>query len=501
MKPTEWTNCYNDSWQGQIVPAAFAHPAKMAYGLLQRIYDHCFENGWLKEGDVVVDPFGGISSTAILGAYRGVQVITCELEPKFTNLAMQNVHLHLPKWRALGSPLPVIIQGDSRNLASLVGRVLGIESESEQNRDLEVEAPAPMRTSRQASCIIASPPYIETVKGSGAEAARKRIAEGRYHGLRPDVWTSAGNIAGSTYGDGYGHTPGQLGAMKPGSVDAVVGSPPFQQSDNRGAAEMPDDYFVRSSGKPFGEGKSIRGTLNSPGNLGNLKPGYVADCIVSSPPYEGSLNAEKSGIDWSKLNEGGTRKTEARDKYGNQYSTTPDNIGNQQGPTFWSVTKEIVAQCYEILRPGGHCIWVVKDFVRNGKRVDFTGDWQRLCEAAGFRTVCIHHAMLLKERDSLFADDWKIRKERASFFRDNCNKKAGHRKFWGTLAADEQQMWLEKAMASKGPEAKKHTILIEARKLAFEASKEDVYEWNDHIRIDYEVVICMQKAHGRAGKE
>ena len=415
MKPTEWTNCYNDSWQGQIVPAAFAHPAKMAYGLLVNIYNHAFRQGWLAEGDVVVDPFGGISSTAILGAYRGVQVITYELESRFTNLAMQNVHLHLPKWRALGSPLPVIIQGDSRNLASLVGRVLGIESESEQNRDLEVEAPAPMRTSRQASCIIASPPYIETVKGSGAEAARKRIAEGRYHGLRPDVWTSAGNIAGSTYGDGYGQTPGQLGAMKPGSVDAVVSSPPYAETlkgDGTQAETAAESRAKRrTEGGSLGQSQRTQG-YGSKGNLGNLKPGCMADCIVSSPPYEGCHNLV--GVEAN-----ARQVTAERVTHKIRYGCNLNQLGNQQGPTFWSAAAEIVAQCYEILRPGGHCVWVLKDFVRNGKRVDFTGDWQRLCEATGFRTVCIHHAMLVKERKrkTLWGDTHVEKTERKSLDR------------------------------------------------------------------------------------
>jgi len=74
----KWYNCYEGGWQGIIVPEAFSHPAKMAYGLLKRILSHAKEQGWLKEGDVIVDPFGGIGSTGILGAYEGYQCVLCE---------------------------------------------------------------------------------------------------------------------------------------------------------------------------------------------------------------------------------------------------------------------------------------------------------------------------------------------------------------------------------------------------------------------------------------
>ena len=49
----QWHGCYEGGWNGLIVPEAFAHPAKMAYGLVNRIYDHAFEQGWLSEGDTV----------------------------------------------------------------------------------------------------------------------------------------------------------------------------------------------------------------------------------------------------------------------------------------------------------------------------------------------------------------------------------------------------------------------------------------------------------------
>jgi len=59
-----------------------------------------------------------------------------------------------------------------------------------------------------------SPPYEAQLQGSGADAARKRIKEGKYKGLRPDVWISKTNIAGSTFGDGYSKAKDNIGNLK-----------------------------------------------------------------------------------------------------------------------------------------------------------------------------------------------------------------------------------------------------------------------------------------------
>ena len=102
------------------------------------------------------------------------------------------------------------------------------------------------------------------------------------------------------------------------------------------------------------------------------------------------------------------------------YGNAAGNIGNQSGDTFWQAAREIVSQCHAILRPGGHVIWICKDFVRKGKRVPFSDQWQALCESQGFQLVCRHQAMLVAhhgEQDDLFGDTKQIKTERKSFFR------------------------------------------------------------------------------------
>ena len=114
------------------------------------------------------------------------------------------------------------------------------------------------------------------------------------------------------------------------------------------------------------------------------------------------------------------------------FAKTEGNIAKEQGPTFWQAAKQILEQCHQILRPGGHAIWVCKDFVRKGKRVPFSDDWLKLCEAVGFKLVCRHKAMLLKEEThkSLFGHDITKKTERKSFFRRLAEAKGSPRIDW-----------------------------------------------------------------------
>ena len=73
-----WNGCYNGSLKELIVPEAFKHPAKMSRLLCERIFDHGKEKGYWQPGDMIIDPFGGIGTTGIIGAYRGYKVISIE---------------------------------------------------------------------------------------------------------------------------------------------------------------------------------------------------------------------------------------------------------------------------------------------------------------------------------------------------------------------------------------------------------------------------------------
>ena len=213
MATTEVSGLYDDNWNGVIVPEAFAHPAKMARGVVRWIFDRLN----LPAGSLVADPFGGVGTTGIEGSSRGLRVVCCELEQKFVDLARQNFALHRHVWEQMGDPLPVIVCGDSRELRKHVG---------------------------EAAAIVGSPPFCESLN-SGETAADMKAR-----------WPDA--KLGGSWGQSYGNSPGQLGGMPSGEVEAVL--------------------------------ESIPGV----------------DCVVSSPPYEGMVkgdNSEKETIEKTRRRE------------------------------------------------------------------------------------------------------------------------------------------------------------------------------------------------------
>ena len=195
MIADKWHNCYEDGWAGIITSESFSHPAKMAYGLTRRIFKHALAEGWIKAGDIVVDPFGGIGSTGIIGAHFGLQVVCMELESEFYRMANSydcpgitkkewvrwfgrwrkspdicpNCHVDAQNWYEKHSGIipfrephhyignfelhkksieafahfgkslyPVIIQGDSRKLSEIIGK---------------------------CDCLVGSPPFAEAHTG------------------------------------------------------------------------------------------------------------------------------------------------------------------------------------------------------------------------------------------------------------------------------------------------------------------------------------------------
>jgi len=446
-----WAGCYPSQWKGLIVPDAIAHPAKFSSKLIRRIYEHMRAEGWVKAGDTVIDPFGGVSLGALHAMRLGLRWVGVELEPRFVELGNANIAL----WNSHFSSMPgwsgdaVLLNGDSRELATILDKAGACVSsppyaeteitgqsnfvsrknpngklatnilQSEKGYSAAVSSPPyaetglkndltqeeweikqaritasgskyhrPRPTGNNAQpgygstpgqlgamkangfeAAVSSPPYTNAVvNGSGADAARKRISEGKYKGKRPDVWLSEGNKAGSAYGDGYGATPGQLGAMKANGFEAAVSSPPFE--------------------------------CQSGGTNVTAKTGPLSDSRLLKRHAAGNAAAG--------------------------YGDTDGNLGSEQGDDFWTAARTIVDQVYQVLAPGGHAVWVCKDFVKNKQIVPFCDQWWQMCEAAGFTTLHEHHALLVHSTAHDF-DGKEKRRESKSFFRRLAENKGSPR--------------------------------------------------------------------------
>lgn len=462
-----WTGCYDDSWKGVIAEDAFRHPAKFARGLVRRIYRECLDREWLRPADAVVDPFGGVALGALDAMSSGLHWVGCELEEHFWKLGMANI----AAWEALGfSGSAHLMHGDSRRLSEHLAGVpdsLAAVIASPPYHGMEVPASVLQPGGRQGvrssyraagseacdhygsspgqlgympsgtlDAVISSPPYADEVKGrhgeteTAAESRSKRRTEG-------------GSLGQSQRNGGYGVSDGNLSGCKPGTVDAVVSSPPYTKDAlGHGGGEGPRTTNAPHS-KPGTPNSQVYGEM--PGNLGNLKPGKV-EGVISSPPFEASLSLDRPNAAERRriARENGISNAEHVSpidmerlglRHEGDYGATPGNIGNDTGETFWSAARQIVQQCHAVLRDDGLAVWVCKDFVRKGERVPFSDDWRRLCEACGFATVLWVKASLVKEQRSpdLFGGEHVERKERKSFFRRLAEKK-------GSPAIDEEDV-------------------------------------------------------------
>ncbi len=126
MIHSTWNNCYDDSWNGLIVPEAFSHPAKYARGLIQRIIESGLARGYWKAGDLIGDCFGGIGSGGIVAGYHGLNWLGVELEPKFIELGNRNLAMHGARFMQCGSSMVKLVQGDSRKFAEIVGQCAAV---------------------------------------------------------------------------------------------------------------------------------------------------------------------------------------------------------------------------------------------------------------------------------------------------------------------------------------------------------------------------------------
>ncbi len=414
----DWHGLYAEKWNGEITPEAYAHPAKFSRGLIRKIYDHALAEGWLAPGDVVIDPFGGVSLGALDAMKAGLSWVGMELEPRFVDLGNANIQKwlseyapHFPGW---GSAR--LLQGDSRELASRIA---------------------------EAGVCVSSPPYAEL----GINSGEGPNSSGERHGKE-----SATENACKAVGVGYGKEAANLGNLRatPAGFSAAISSPPYAEA--RIGSESGQEQCGR--GDQYGA---------SPGQLGAMRAAGF-DAAVSSPPFMGQTpGSDKPTFekrpDGTAFGAGRSMQSDYDDKVpyekrgalmlnDGSYSEWVQhcNLGSitTAEQNFWSEARKIVEQVYSVLRPGGHAIWVVKAFVKDKQLVDFPGQWQALCEACGFVTLHYHRAWVVEEKGTqidLFGDEHTRKVERKSFFRRLAEKNGSPRIDWEVVLCMEKPLF------------------------------------------------------------
>jgi len=306
--------------------------------------------------------------------------------------------------------------------------------------------------------LISSPPYANTLDSekSGVDPGKFKDPYGKTtQALRPTQ---------------YGKEDGQLGSLPEGSLDALVSSSPFADSigsddpDKRGGlyadpkrrndknltstygsgdgqlANLPDKGFDLSVSSPSFAGNTggrgdasrngidpalfdrssggmKRGTGESEDNLDHL-PMKGFDSAVSSPPYEGLDLGGGAGI--LKRDKQLQKSYTLEDGNYSVKGSNNNQLGNSTGSTFWSAAREILGQCWLLLKPGAYSFWVVKMYVKGGKLVDFPGQWLKLCEVCGFEHIETIIAWQTEDKGTNFDFEGEKQKKvvrRQSFFR------------------------------------------------------------------------------------
>lgn len=257
-------------FQRYFADESVQHPAKANVLLLYYLIKK-----HTNEGDVVLDPMAGTSSTGIIASLLGRHSVCVELEEKFVEWSKKNVECLEKSGRKRGEIR--VIQGDARRLSQLLS---------------------------QADAAITSPPYSEILGAShrsklgdvkkqgssyqkfGEQPTEKEFRKAMEKGFscknRQAGWMrnlrkalkDPSKSAWKGFVEGYSESKENIGNLP--FIDTVITSPPYGDTNNRKSRKMDSTRGIRNRAFDLPENER---------NIGNLK----VDSIITSPPYEGSL--------------------------------------------------------------------------------------------------------------------------------------------------------------------------------------------------------------------
>ena len=187
--------------------------------------------------------------------------------------------------------------------------------------------------------------------------------------------------------------------------DAVMFSPPyaesgFGKSNTYSGNVVNRNQQVVSRNRPgnIAKGQKARQQKyadQTEGNIGNLKYGDMS-AIITSPPYEAQgFKCDENPANVIRREEERRKLFPMRPKtFAGRYSGDYNNIGNLKGQNYLSAMLLVYEQCWNVLRPDGLLILIVKPFIRNKQVIHLEQDTRSLCEKIGFTFVEELHRIL-----------------------------------------------------------------------------------------------------------
>jgi len=423
--------------------------------LIQRIYQHCAEESWLKPGETVLDPFGGIAAGAFDALAAGYRWLGVELEQNFTDMGQgcdctgiskaawvrfysrwdrmryAEGHYWCPRCMVQVSVITGERTATNRTWTTQPRDGRPVKKRTRPFRALPFpdrkDKYRPVRAVTQSLLDMASVSYA---RGSGS------IPHSAPHHYQGNIerWASQG-LTGARLIRGDSRRLGEILREQVGACDA---SPPFQ-----GILESKDTHFQALVRPGRTNQCSDYGTTE--GQLGALPPGTLDACLAS-PPHCHGLGKEHTYADHAKRDRDSHRaimreKGIADPDYGTHpvqlgnlpagqvecaissppwedarqnttpsrrgstaptkhdpeaFGNSPAQLANESATTFWQASKQILQQVFDLLKPNGVAIFVTKRYIRDGVYVEFSQDWAKLCQFVGFQWLHHHHALLVE---------------------------------------------------------------------------------------------------------
>lgn len=412
---------------------ATKHPAKANLAMISWIIDT-----YTKPGDVIVDPMAGTGSTCIIAMRKGRHAIAAEYEWSYAfRFLLKNIHNAriIGSFDEIGEGYTVV--GDSRQLSRSIPRALelmGLEDRlvsttlfsppymgihtkkkfrgKEDQKKWEEYIASTGRSIQAAKknlerwqdygndpnnianmpegsvdAVVSSPPYVGTlsVKSGGTDTdleQMRKVLSRRGHSPKQveKILSGKGSTTSVTMSKdarGYSTDDDNVGNLPMGTVDSVVTSPPYVPGTKADRQAYDDERGMKQ-----GKGSYRQKYSDDPANIGNPRLYGAVDTVVSSPPYEGSLE-----------HRGGNQEI-GETKGMTPYTTDRDNIGNMTEETYMQAMYDLYQDAWKYTKSGGLLILIVKNFARHKAPVDLASDTIKLAELAGWLLMDRHYFRL-----------------------------------------------------------------------------------------------------------